>query len=187
MKQEKMLVLSPAEMLEEWKIRKGFYPGLRGCFVERDDGVDTDSILTREMSGWYARLLSEAPAELLPVADVGERCEVTVDKRLTATISLPGDCVRVLSVKMPSWTRCVTRIEPEGSEPARRQENEWLCGRREHPVCVAESTGRVRAYSVATTDETRVAELLAVCQPMSGDYVFSERAWNFFPEYFNPV
>lgn len=34
-----MITLTKAEMLEEWKKRKGFYSGVRSCDVEREDGV----------------------------------------------------------------------------------------------------------------------------------------------------
>lgn len=42
-----MITLTKAEMLEEWKKRKGFYSGVRSCDVEREDGVDLDGIFSR--------------------------------------------------------------------------------------------------------------------------------------------
>ena len=48
-----MITLTKAEMLEEWKKRKGFYSGVRSCDVEREDGVDLDGVLQREMDDWY--------------------------------------------------------------------------------------------------------------------------------------
>ena len=57
-----MITLTKAEMLEEWKKRKGFYSGVRSCDVEREDGVDLDGVLQREMDDWYNKMLREAPS-----------------------------------------------------------------------------------------------------------------------------
>ena len=62
-----MITLTKAEMLEEWKKRKGFYSGVRSCDVEREDGVDLDGVLQREMDDWYNKMLREAPSEMLPI------------------------------------------------------------------------------------------------------------------------
>ena len=43
-----LLSFSQSEMLEEWKMRKGLFSGLRDCTAERDDGVDVDGVLLRE-------------------------------------------------------------------------------------------------------------------------------------------
>lgn len=64
-----MITLTKAEMLEEWKKRKGFYSGVRSCDVEREDGVDLDGVLQREMDDWYNKML--APRG--PVGDAPDR------------------------------------------------------------------------------------------------------------------
>ena len=55
------------EMLEEWKTRKMLLPGRRDCTVERDDGIDLDAVLVREIEAAYDRLLREAPTEAAAV------------------------------------------------------------------------------------------------------------------------
>lgn len=67
------------EMLEEWKTRKMLLPGRRDCTAERDDGIDLDAVLVREIEAAYDRLLREAPTEWLrggvnaPVCVAGNR------------------------------------------------------------------------------------------------------------------
>lgn len=178
-----MLRFSPSGMLEEWKMRKGLFPGLRNCTVERNDGTDTDGLLRREIDGWYARLLAEAPAECLPVYDISEACDVETDSRLTALITLPERCVRPTELRMRCWADSVCHFFPADSPAARMQSNEWLRGRQERPVCVL-SGRQIRAYSAASAGDAKLEKLLAVCYPPDGSYVFSERAWSVFPEYF---
>lgn len=180
-----MLRLSQAEMLSEWKTRKGFLEGLRECSAERDDGVDTDQLLRREIDGWYARLLSEAPVELLPIEDIAEECGLAVDSRLAATITLPERCVRPVELKMAGWAAPATEFFKPDSETARRQRCDWLRGGPERPVCVA-GAGQLTAYSVASAGEAAIETLRAVCYPSGGNYVFAEGAWALFPEYFTP-
>lgn len=74
-----MITLTKAEMLEEWKKRKGFYSGVRSCDVEREDGVDLDGVLQREMDDWYNKMLREAPSEMLPIENIAKDCPATVD------------------------------------------------------------------------------------------------------------
>lgn len=90
-----MITLTKAEMLEEWKKRKGFYSGVRSCDVEREDGVDLDGVLQREMDDWYNKMLREAPSEMLPIENIAKECPATVDARRAVTVDLPARSVRV--------------------------------------------------------------------------------------------
>lgn len=178
--------LTAEEMLEEWKKRKGFYKGLRNCEVEREDGVDLDGQLSREMEDWYMRILSEAPTADLPVEEISSRCRVAVDGEGVAAIELPIGCVRVVSVRFSGWQSPCLRVVPADSAVARRQDNLWLRGGASCPVCVCAGR-RILAYSVASDRENLLESLEAVCRPAEGRYEFGGRLWGYFPDYFDKI
>lgn len=166
------------EMLEEWKTRKMLLTGRRDCTVERDDGIDLDAVLTREIEAAYDCLLREAPAEWLPVNDIAENCSVEIADDLTAVMHLPVNCYRVVEVKLPSWKHAVSHIVSPDSETARQQQNEWLRGGVNAPVCVA-GNRRLYLYSAGSHDELRAERVLAVEPPEKGWYAFADAAWDF--------
>ena len=132
-----MITLTKAEMLEEWKKRKGFYSGVRLCDVEREDGVDLDGVLQREMDDWYNKMLREAPSEMLPIENIAKECLATVDARRAVTVDLPARCVRVLALRLDCWAADVTQFAAPGSEDAEAQRSEWTQAGTERPVVVA--------------------------------------------------
>lgn len=88
-----MITLTKAEMLEEWKKRKGFYSGVRSCDVEREDGVDLDGVLQREMDDWYNKMLREAPSEMLPIENIAKDClQRSMPAEPSQWICQPGVC-----------------------------------------------------------------------------------------------
>lgn len=159
-----MITLTKAEMLEEWKKRKGFYSGVRSCDVEREDGVDLDGVLQREMDDWYNKMLREAPSEMLPIENIAKECPATVDARRAVTVDLPARCVRVLALRLDCWAADVTQFSAPGSDDAEAQRSEWTQAGTERPVVVA-GVRRLTAYSAAATDKASIASLLAVCRP----------------------
>lgn len=177
---------SRAEMLEEWKKRRGFYSGVRTCEVEREDGVDLDGVLQREMDNWYGRLLREAPAEMLPVEDVAGECETEVDSRRVVAITLPARCVRALDVRLEGWKSVVTRFAAPDSLEAEAQRSEWTQAGIERPV-VVEGVRQLTAYSAPATGDVKVARLRGVCRPADGSYSFRSDAWTWLPGYFDLV
>ena len=116
-----MITLTKAEMLEEWKKRKGFYSGVRSCDVEREDGVDLDGVLQREMDDWYNKMLREAPSEMLPIENIAKDCPATVDARRAVTVDLPARCVRALALRLDCWAADVTQFAAPGSDDAEAQ------------------------------------------------------------------
>lgn len=166
------------EMLEEWKTRKMLLPGRHDCTMERDDGIDLDAVLVREIEADYDRLLREAPTEWLPVNDIAENCPIEIADDLTAVMHLPANCYRVVEVKLPSWKHAVSRMETPDSETARRQQNEWLRGGINAPVCVA-GNRRLYLYSAGNHEEIRAERVLAVEPPEKGWFAFADAAWDF--------
>lgn len=185
MENSKILRFTEKEMIEEWKLRKRLVGGERECSVERDDAVDVDAILLREINAWYERLLAEAPVECLPVRDIAQEVEMTVGADCVAEIRLPDCCVRPLSLKLPGWSAAVSRFVTPTSAEAERQRHPFLRRGVQRPVCVGER-GRITAYCTLPS-AVRPELLEAVCRPSAGSYELTERAWSVFPEYFPPA
>lgn len=173
-----MLRYTKAAMLEEWKIRTGYFTTRRGCDIVRDDGVDLDSLLQAEIDSRYESLLAGAPAEMVPVMDITDDCEVLVDSSLGVTIVFPPDCVRVVELMLPGWKRSVTEFAPPSGNVAAMQRNEWLRAGTENPVCIAGHRSLYACSAVSAADY-KPAKLLAVCRPEEGIYVFAPTAWDF--------
>ncbi len=179
------VTLTEAQMLEEWKKRRGFYAGVRSCDVERDDGVDLDGVLQREYGNWYAQLLREAPAEMLPIEDIAGECTASIDARHVATITLPDRAVRPLSLRLAGWQASVSQFSKPDSAEALAQRSEWTQAGSERPVVVAEPRW-LTAYSAPDSDAT-IESLKAVCVPADGTYRFRADAWTCLDGYFDLV
>lgn len=180
---KRMLNYTVEEMIKEWKLRRGFFEGSRSCTAERDDTIDVDSLMKREIDAWYGRLLREAPTDMVPVEDLASTCFVKADSDGVAVVTLPERCVRPLSLRLPGWSRSVSRFVAADSEEALRQRNEWTRAGTECPV-VVEGDRRLTAYCIGETSVYMVSELLSVAYPGDGSYVFSQAAWDFFPDMF---
>lgn len=179
------VALTEAQMLEEWKKRRGFYAGIRSCDVERDDGVDLDGVLQREYGNWYARLLREAPAEMLPIEDIAGECTVGIDARRVATITLPYRAIRPLSLRLDGWQTSIEQFCNPDSDEALAQRSEWTQAGSERPVVMA-GPRWLKAYSAPTADAA-IESLQAVCIPADGTYRFRQDAWTWLDGYFDLV
>ncbi len=110
-------VFTMEEMVAEWKLRRGMMPLRTDAVVERIDGIDVDTLLRSMIRQWYGRLLLEAPAELLPQANLASKAQLKLaDKFGAVEVKLPGECSRVLSVKLSDWTMAVSVLKASECE-----------------------------------------------------------------------
>ena len=174
-----MLVYSAQEMLNEWKLRTQMVNYHRDCLVEREDGIDLDGVLLKKLNDIYERLLVEAPAEYLPVYDVAEDCKISVGADGVAHLLLPESCVRVLELKLSSWTHSLAKFEKPDSPLARLQESEWTRAGALHPVGVL-GHRCLHVYSVRNGVEERVDKLLVVCRKDADSFEFAPNLWEYF-------
>ena len=172
-----MLRYTQKEMLEEWKLRSGYFQTRTDCELVRDDGIDLDRLLQAEIDSRYEHLLSCGPMEMVPVMEIAGDCIASVDGNLAVTVVLPEDCVRVVELALPGWKRSVMRFLHGSDAKAVMQRNEWLCGGAENPVCVVEHRC-IRAYSAVSENEFKPVKVLAVCRPVPGTYLFAPVAWD---------
>lgn len=94
------LELTKNEMLALWKRRHFLEPLRADCRIERSDGVDLDAIATEEMRLWYLKQLAEAPPDMLAPSDLAMTAKVRRSPQGTGLITLPGNVVRVIAVRL---------------------------------------------------------------------------------------
>lgn len=181
-----LTVYTQQEMLAEWKLRCGYVNGRRECTVERDDGIDIDSILLRRIDDAYARLLREAPPSLLPVADVAAECTPAIKYTGCISIALPGHCVRVLCIDFAGWQRPAIPVSAD-SPTARLQSVDWLRGGASCPVCVDEGDGTLTVFGGDSLNTVSPFRLMAVVRPDDGTYRFSVGLWPQLLSYTQPL
>lgn len=97
------LTLTPAEMLGLWRLHHAYGPLPADALFTRTDGIDTDAVFTAEMNLWYRKLLLEAPPPLLAPRSLAP--SLSFPEEGCAVAELPEGTLRVLDVRLSSWSR----------------------------------------------------------------------------------
>lgn len=109
-----MISLSKQQMLEIWRKRLGLQPRMADCSVAAFEGIDLDDLIAARMREWYLGLLDNAPAHLIPTADIASDVAIRLDDSpLWLTVSLPDSIRRPLSVKLKGWMVSVPVLSVE--------------------------------------------------------------------------
>lgn len=159
-------------MVAEWRLRKGLLPPATSGGGNREDGLEVDALIEREVKGWYYRMLDTADSRLLPVADVADQVSATKQSDGSVLLELPDGCRRVVAVKLGGWRREAKIIEDSDSAQARLQASPFVCGGSCQPVAI-KSGRRLHLYSSAD-ENPRLEYLLCVIEPADGTYLFDE-------------
>lgn len=159
-------------MVAEWRLRKGLLPPATAGDGSREDGLEVDALIEREVKSWYYRMLDTANPELLPMRDIAD--DVTVEQRADGSveIELPEGCRRVVGVRLEGWRRCAKIEDDPDSVEARMQVSPYICGGYWQPVAVKNGR-RLHLYS-STQNRPRLEYLLCVMEPDDGTYKFDE-------------
>ncbi len=174
--------LTEDEMLELWKTRLRLLPARRDCTIERDDGIDIDSVLLPDIREWYARLLAGGDIGWLPVEDLALKVACETDDEGVVTALLPSECVRPVEWKLAGWKRSVVQFHVAGSYKAMCQRNIYLRGDAEAPVAVLHDD-RMVLYSVEPGTTAAVKQARCVVRPADGSYRFHEAALSTMHDY----
>lgn len=158
------LRLTPAQMLDVWRLHVGYVPPITNAVFTRNDGIDTDSLHRAEINEWYRRLLLEAPAERLDAEDLSQSVVLPTDADASdgsTVIELPPSVVRILEVKLSSW-RVPARIVTSPTHIlAARQLHPFTRAGRNKPVALFFG-GKLRLYPAARPSGDRIDSLSAV-------------------------
>ncbi len=94
------LLLTKAQLLEEWQLRSFPEPVNSGCSVVQTGGVDIDNYMSARMDDWYSNLLASASLDLLAPVEMCDGISATLYPDGTARFQLPEEVVRVVSMSL---------------------------------------------------------------------------------------
>lgn len=121
---------------------------------ENRDNLELDELI--------AAKLPEAARDVTEQSEVGLLEPVAMETAVTTTegggmLTMPDDFLRIVTLKMTGWNRCVTAIAGEGSDIDLMQRNKYTRGTRMKPVCVyghdAEGKRVIEFFGTATEVE----------------------------------
>lgn len=179
----KTFTLTSGEMLRLWKQTAMFETPRLDCAVERTDGIDLDEMLSRRIGAWYARLLLEASADILPLSEIASRLTPVRLPCGAAEVSLPEETVRIVSVMMEGWERPALVTADPTSPPARRQLNPFAASGCVAPVAVVHPGSRMLLYSPPPGLQPRLLSVTAVMRPADGTYILTDPLLSLIPDH----
>lgn len=168
------------EMIAEWKLRSGLSPLRTDGIVSRTDGIDIDSMLRAKILDWYARMLHEAPPDMLPLTDITSSCTIADVKCGVVTLVPPPDCSRITQVCLTDWQRDATIVSHDSGNPLLRlQLSPYSRGGAANPVAVS-YPHQMLLYStrLATPSVSRVSGVMA---PVDGSIVIDRALFSTIP------
>lgn len=175
-----LLTYTSTEILNLWKTLMHLQPVRRDCTVERDDGIDLDSLLEIHIKQWYAQLLETAPATWLPIEDVKADCTVSIDDNLVVTANLPAQCVRPVEWKLKGWEHSVTHFLQPDTPEAKVQQCKWTRG-RSHCPAVVDMGNTLLLFSGEPSRIPSLEISRCVVRPANGTYCFHAAAISTIP------
>lgn len=169
-----IVTLSSQQMLQTWRDCAGLEPLSADCSIERFDGIDINSRLTRLMRQWYLALLDSASPEFIgpPVNATALVSLEQPDDRSTAVITCDPSVRRLVSIRLSGW-QCEAEVRPCDRDPA------MLANRFARPGVCAPSAWRLPSSSVrvAPADAgSHIVAASAVIDPGPDVYRLDERA-----------
>lgn len=161
-----------AQMVAEWKMRRGFEPLRIDATYRRQDAFEIDEYARREVDAWYEQLLAGGSVDCLEVDDITAKVNIESFDGHVAEMVLPPDCVRLVEVMMTGWERPAVLVK-EDDRRARHQLSPFSRGYHTAPVGVVDVTGlRVRLYAFRNGSAPQPERVMAVMRPPEGMYRF---------------
>lgn len=151
---------SKAEMLDYWKVRYGLAAPRRGQPDCEEPLSGLDLKLLDDIELWYIDLLGRADPAMLPVENVTAGVSANFLVARGATVLLPLDCIRVVSVKMSSWEFAVTTFALPDSDTDLMQRNPITRAIPCAPAAVLRE-GAIDVFGMAEGREAEVERLMA--------------------------
>lgn len=152
--------------------------------IETTDGLDVDAMIGHRLRQWYLELLDTAPVEMLAPENMASSAmlsTVEVSGIKATRAIMPGNCRRVLEVRLRDWLRSVPVLPYENlAAVINRQQNPFTAATASHPIAVygASAIGGVAApvmmFPAMATPQ--LSYLLGVSDPGENIYTFDERA-----------
>ncbi len=165
------ITLTREEMLELWRLRRHLEPLALPASVTRTDGLDTETLIETEMNRWYEEQLLTLPADRLPLNDVAQECEITIQPDGSWLVTLPPTVMRVVAVKIDGWLKEATIVTDPASPLAHAQLNPFSRGNRYNPVVVMQQN-RMLIYT-PPPGASQLKKVICVTRPADRTYILT--------------
>lgn len=159
------------QLIDEWKLRRGFEPARSDAAFNRFDALDIDTYIARRVDKWYHELLDRGPLSALVITDITALLMPVSHSATKAVYRLPARCRRLVSVDV-DISRPGAIIAPADSALARRQECQFARGSGGAPVAVCHSD-HLHIYSHSSLPDAPPDRVMAVMTPEEGLYELS--------------
>ncbi|MDE6049219.1 MAG: hypothetical protein K2G09_05950 [Paramuribaculum sp.] len=154
------------EILTRWKLLHGWEP-LGGIATATTPGLD--DMLAAEIDGWYNTMLVTLEPELLPHGEFAAAAVVSQSGAGYASVRLPPQCLRPVSVKLASWS-APAAVREQSAELTLRQHNPFTAATGRSPVAMRRPDGTLALYPGICGDDDRIESLTGVTAPEKDVY-----------------
>lgn len=108
----KVTLMSGEELLERWRVVRGWEP-LPSAGGSAED-ARLEQMMKDELRGWYCATISSLPPGDVPAIDLsGQTLCGVADPERGLEARLPAGCLRVTAVRLRGWERCALPEERE--------------------------------------------------------------------------
>lgn len=178
-----MASMTEEQMLALWKSVLHLEDVRRDCSVERDDGIDVDSLLLTRIRQWYHHLLATAPLSWVPIDEVKAEATATADAAGVVTMQLPLRAVRPIEVRLGGWECAVADFHEPASRVSKLQQSSLTRGGCASPVAVDCGGGVLRLYSLPSGSAPVVETTRCVAWAADGSYRLAQAALDTIPQW----
>lgn len=173
-----IITKTKAEMVEEWRIRKGLLLYPSGS-VGRDDDESLTLLIEREIDKWYDDLFRNGPAEWLEITDIASSAAITVGQRGEVSVNFPQSLYRFISARMAGWSRPVTKLTDADSYQAILATSSFAGAGPQNPAAIFYPPSTLTL--LRADKEPRIESLCVAIRPDSGLYTFDTAALSTLP------
>lgn len=170
------------QLLAKARMLLGFAHSRADCGATQTDGVDVDAIILETLRNWYLNLLRFGTPSMLAPQEIQALTSLPSGTAGGSMITLPQECVRVLSVRLPGWHHSV---EAESSERMNDvvslQLNPYTQSTADTPVAVIDASRKI-IYAWPQAAEYGNLSILAAVDNGEDSYTFDDSALTTLPE-----
>jgi hypothetical protein len=120
------------------------------------DNENLDKVIKSCISEAYKMVSMLADVSMIEGKDASN-ASLSIDDQLVGRISVPDDFIRLVSVRLSSWSSAKSSAISEDSPEYRMQSNRWVCGTPNRPVAALANgkSGRVlELYKASSANDT---------------------------------
>lgn len=121
-----------------------------------EDNKNLDTVIKSCISEAYKMVYLMADVTMIEGKD-NSGASLAIDSNLVGRVSVPSDFIRLVGIRLSSWSSSKSTAVPEDSPEYRMQSNRWICGSPSQPVValVNGNNGRVlELYKANSTGDT---------------------------------